>query len=37
MRSKKVQRHVVEWLAGTGAFRRSLRKRRVAKRSGRRR
>lgn len=37
MRSKKVQRHVVEWLAGTGTFRRSLRKRRVAKRSGRRR
>ena len=37
MRSKKVQRHVVEWLSGTGTFRRSLRKRRVAKRSGRRR
>ena len=37
MRSKKVQRHVVEWLTGTGTFRRSLRKRRVAKRSGRRR
>ena len=37
MRSKKVQRHVVEWLTGNGTFRRSLRKRRVAKRSGRRR
>ena len=37
IRSHKVQRHAVEWLTGHGKFRRSLRKRRVAKRSGRRR
>jgi hypothetical protein len=37
LRSKKVQRHVVEWLTGAGKFRRSLRKRRVGKRAGRRR
>ena len=37
MRSKKVQRHVVDWLTGTGKLRHSLRKRRVAKRAGRRR
>lgn len=37
IRSTKVQKHLVDCLTGSGKVRRSLRKRRVAKRTGRRR